>query len=700
MKVLDVKSGLEREVSAEEAAVGYQQGAYRLEQGAAIPMRTAHGNLVAVAPQDLATASREGFALASEQEWQTADREARYSTPGQIAATAAEGVGRGLTLGAYDLVAGQIAGREYAEAAAARAEVNPGTAIAGEVVGTVAPMLLTSGGTGAASLAGRAVRGAGVLPRLAAGAGRAAESGAARLLGTGAESLAGRALRGAVGGAVEALPSAIGHQVSRAYVEQRDLLSEQVLAGIGLETLTGGMAGGILSGGAAAARDVAAAAKRSFGHAAPGLERLAIESSALLSGKSADDIAGAWRGRAAIGQPETIVPTDVADRITAAARTADTPEAARAVAKLADVGVIVDGKANPRVVAEYLANVTNPTTDIVHSQLRAITTSEAPAALALRDALADVESGTIARNQFRALSGGDTPETGAMMRGMLGSMVGGAPGAAVGATIGALSSPAQVIGKVAAIERVIRAVDTKLDGGIRGYFARVTDRVAPVARSATIKAATAETHQATYERAKKALDVPPAQRAEAVEHSVRHVREQSPELADSIVTASARASSFLEGKLPRRPAAASADLTPHLSEDRLPRSEVARFARYARAVEDPSVMARDLAAGTLSRETVEAVRSVYPTIYARIRETVIEGLARRKDPLPYQARVKLSMLLGFVGDPSLRPEAIVSMQDAMKLPPPTPPSRQYGSPAKSMSENVMAQMDRLEGILV
>jgi hypothetical protein len=394
--------------------------------------------------------------------------------------------------------------------------------------------------------------------------------------------------------------------------------------------------------------------------------------------------------------------------------------AVAAMRKLEDAGVFVEGKANARVMGEYLGTVTNPTTDIVHSQLRTIVreaddaakaaakVSTSPAVEALQTriatvskALDDVEAGTIARNQFDAIAtGGDGG--GAMLKGMMGSMIGGAPGAAIGTVLGVLSKPADVIGKVASIERIARMVDARIEGGVRGYLAKVAH--SPVTRAAVRTAATAkppkrESPEKTYEKAIKKLNESPDIRRSSVEHSVRNVREVSPEVADSIVAKADRATEFLASKLPA--AAVSKPLTPQLDKALPAKSELRKFQRYAMAVEDPTVLVRELASGTLTLETVEAVREVYPALYERVRSVAIEGLAKMKTPPPYQARMRLGLLLGFEADPSLNPANMIGMQSSKMLNPPPPQTRTSisGSPSKSLSERMATQLERVEGVL-
>jgi hypothetical protein len=103
-------------------------------------------------------------------------------------------------------------------------------------------------------------------------------------------------------------------------------------------------------------------------------------------------------------------------------------------------------------------------------------------------------------------------------------------------------------------------------------------------------------------------------------------------------------------------------VTPHLDEPRASADEQARFLRYARAVNDPSTVVEDMERGALTREAVEAVRVVYPSLYRQMQGTALRRLADLRKPMAYPQRVQLSLLLGVPADPSLAPETLSQLQ--------------------------------------
>lgn len=313
------------EIPPEELAQLYLAGATGIDEGTRIPVQSSVGAVGTVSLSGLRNALRSGYKLSNSGQLAEAERAATYGTAGQQAITAAEGAADTLTLGLYRPVAAEAAGLMAGDnslsarvaamrAMEAREEINPGAAIGGAVAGAVLPEILTLGGATAlegASIGGRIARTATALPRMAAEGGRAAEVAVAELVGAGKTAspigkVMSRLISGAAGGAAEALPYAVGHGYAEAYANP-EASAERILAGIGLETLAGGVAGGIFGGGSAALAeakpltskaagtiqnmidrlrpaDVEAAAARMFdGHVANGLGDKAVDLAATLS---------------------------------------------------------------------------------------------------------------------------------------------------------------------------------------------------------------------------------------------------------------------------------------------------------------------------------------------------------------------------------------------------------------------------------
>lgn len=98
-------------------------------------------------------------------------------------------------------------------------------------------------------------------------------------------------------------------------------------------------------------------------------------------------------------------------------------------------------------------------------------------------------------------------------------------------------------------------------------------------------------------------------------------------------------------------------------------SEISRFERRVQAVENPLSIVDQLETGTLSKETVETVQTLYPKLYEMVQQKVVESMQNHKGPIPYSARMRLSLLMGETFDNSLKPENIRMMQQRFQQKP-------------------------------
>lgn len=222
-----------------------QSGALRAAPGSRVHMLDSSGRPVTVPAEEVAQAFEAGFSPELSSAVEARHRQKEFGTLGQKAATAAEGAARGLTFGLSDVALTGLGGEGYRQDALARREVNPGTAIGGEVVGALAPLIASGGASAEASLASRAIT---AVPRAATRVARAAlpfagETRAARMMV--------RAAQGAMTGALEGALYGAGSAAGQAALKGDEITAEKVLSGAGHGSLIGsllGAAGGALGG--------------------------------------------------------------------------------------------------------------------------------------------------------------------------------------------------------------------------------------------------------------------------------------------------------------------------------------------------------------------------------------------------------------------------------------------------------------------
>jgi len=141
------------------------------------------------------------------------------------------------------------------------------------------------------------------------------------------------------------------------------------------------------------------------------------------------------------------------------------------------------------------------------------------------------------------------------------------------------------------------------------------------------------------------------------------LHEHSPATAQALQVHRAQQIGFLASKLPKLPT--TGPLGPKLEHSKEAKW---KFGRYYDAVNQPTSILKHAAKGTLTPMDVEAVKSTAPALYKHMVTTALEKAASHKGPLPYRARLTLSMLAGADMDGSLSPQAINSAQAVYALP--------------------------------
>lgn len=172
------------------------------------------------------------------------------------------------------------------------------------------------------------------------------------------------------------------------------------------------------------------------------------------------------------------------------------------------------------------------------------------------------------------------------------------------------------------------------------------------------------------------------------------IQHAPPDLVQAVAQKKIDAESFLKSKDPTPPNAVGT-LTPVASGGpRVSPVEQARFLRYAKAVDDPLSVLGDLEKGRLSREGVEALRTVYPGMYGELQGHVIAGLAQRKEPLTYQQETALSVLLGV---PSARsPKDVAGYQQSIAAPPDQPPAPRPPGNTMALAAGLASKTTQIE----
>lgn len=92
--------------------------------------------------------------------------------------------------------------------------------------------------------------------------------------------------------------------------------------------------------------------------------------------------------------------------------------------------------------------------------------------------------------------------------------------------------------------------------------------------------------------------------------------------------------------------------------------EISQFERKMSVLVDPFIVVDALADNSLTKEHVEALAYNYPKLYQAIQARIFDTMVKDKPVLPYQARLKLSLLMGTDVDNSLMASSVQGYQDA------------------------------------
>ena len=131
------------------------------------------------------------------------------------------------------------------------------------------------------------------------------------------------------------------------------------------------------------------------------------------------------------------------------------------------------------------------------------------------------------------------------------------------------------------------------------------------------------------------------------------VRQVNPFVADQMEMKAVEAAMFLHSKMPKDPGTVNSFGKSRWKPDE---GELIRWANYVKAVADPVSVLEDAANGTINPQGAEALRTVYPTIFAEAQKQLVQNAEQLQKNSSYDQRVRLSVLFGVAVDSSVTPE--------------------------------------------
>ena len=122
------------------------------------------------------------------------------------------------------------------------------------------------------------------------------------------------------------------------------------------------------------------------------------------------------------------------------------------------------------------------------------------------------------------------------------------------------------------------------------------------------------------------------------------VRSAAPAASAQAAMTILNAARFLDSKAPKNPYEGMPQAVAPQWEPSP--AELDRFNRYREAIEAPARVLKNMANGYIAPEQIEAIKAVYPAMYADLQQKIGERLMMQKKPLSYQQRLAVSMVIG------------------------------------------------------
>ncbi len=269
-------------------------------------------------------------------------------------------------------------------------------------------------------------------------------------------------------------------------------------------------------------------------------------------------------------------------------------------------------------------------------------------------------------------------------------VLGGIPGVTqIVSTIKAATSVSATASVLARLEEVGQRISDRIDAGVStlargGIKAQSVGRSEVAAGIAHIHGMESAARVVAYERRKRQVEeltADPDAFAQRLEEHTSGLASHAPNTAQAMQITSARAAQFLASKIPHGPQT----LGPLAPEWHPSQAQIDVYLRYHEAVANPLGILKQAAAGTITPEAVEAVRTVYPELFAQMQSAIIEKLAGMRSRPPYQSILGMSAIMGYSLDGSTTPEAVMRNQLAFQRP---PAQARKATPARADKLNV------------
>jgi len=235
---------------------------------------------------------------------------------------------------------------------------------------------------------------------------------------------------------------------------------------------------------------------------------------------------------------------------------------------------------------------------------------------------------------------GQEMQVGSIASGTLGGVIGGAPGAAIGGIVGtginAVTAPLSTVARIAKLENIYRGTTDAVGSAVK-RFASSTSKPA-VRASAEFFLKGSKDVDKEFDNNKKRVE----QVARNIESSPNAYMALGPGVASKVMDTQARAATYLMSTMPKNPDVGL--VKTKSKKDGTPKIEKAKWNNTVGAIIDPKNALSKLSKGHVTKEEMNAIKTVYPSLHASIVNSVAQKVADK--PMPYSKRLQLSTVMG------------------------------------------------------
>lgn len=215
--------------------------------------------------------------------------------------------------------------------------------------------------------------------------------------------------------------------------------------------------------------------------------------------------------------------------------------------------------------------------------------------------------------------------------------------------------------KLKAIQGMLETVNQKMNSGVKEFFSSKKGK--DITRGALLSGLTKLSSKEYNEHVKtiQTFAANPQVMMNHLADNSAHLHQAAPQITQSIQTSVMKGVQFLQSKIPQ-----ALNQFP-LSQPWEPsQAQKIQFQTYYNAVNEPLSVLKDLKNGSLTNETMEALRAVHPELLQEMQSKILEKMDEAH-LLPFGQRVSLSKFMGQPLDGNLTAQGIAANQMALNL---------------------------------